>query len=97
MALIREMYLFDTYRLNDYLFHIGSLNFIILTANPERMLDYTTILKPYDTYIWMLILISVFTVMFTMVAISQTSSLWIENSARTSIHQCKMKLVVYCA
>ena len=87
------MYLLDTYRLNDYLFHIGSLNFIILTANPERMLDYTTILKPYDIYIWMLILISVFTVMFTMVAISQTSSLWIENSARTSIHQCKMTFV----
>ena len=88
MALIREMYLFDTYRLNGYLFHIGSLNFIILTAIPERMLDYTTILKPYDIYIWILIFISVFAVMITMVAISQISILWIENSARRSIHQC---------
>ena len=88
MALIREMYLYDTYRLNDYLFHIGTLNFRILTASPKRMLDYTTLLKPYDSYIWMSIFISIFAVMFTMVAISHTSSTWIKNSARNSIHQC---------
>ena len=85
------MYLLDTYRLNDYLFHIGSYNFIISTAIPEKMMDYTTILKPYDIYIWMAIVISVFAVIFSMVIISRTSSLWITNSSRSSIHHC-----MYC-
>ena len=84
------MYLFDVYRLNDYLFHIGSLKFRIWTASPEKKLDFTTILKPYDIYVWMLIGISIFAVIFTMVVISQTSSLWIKNSARSSIHHCML-------
>ena len=89
LTLMREGYSTDAYRLNDYLFHIGSNNVKILTDIPEKALDYTTILKPYDIYIWMSIGVSVFAVMFTMVAISQTSSLWIENPARSSIHHCK--------
>ena len=89
LTLMREMYLSDIYRLNDYLFHIGCLNFKISTAIPKKMFDYTTILKPYDIYIWISIGISVFAVIFTMVAISHTSRLWIENSAGSSIHHCK--------
>ena len=86
---MREIYLSDIYRLNDFLFHIGNYNFKLVTAIPEKMIGYATILKPYDIYSWAFIGLSVIAVMFTMVAIEHTSYTWIGQSAVSSLHQCR--------
>ena len=77
------------YRLNDFLFHIGNYDFSLLSARPEKTLGYTTMLKPFDIYVWIFIGISVISVMSVMVIIEKSFDTWVKNSSRSYIHQCK--------
>ena len=76
------------YHLNDYLFNMGSHDLIIISAIPEKTLNYKTMLKIFDIYVWIFVSLSVISVTVTMVIIEKTSATWIGNSARKSIHQC---------
>ena len=89
LALAREPYVTEIYRLNDYLFQSGEYNFLIISAKPEKTLGYTTMLKTYDVYTWMFIGISIVAVMLVMVVIEKVSSVWIERTSVSSIHLCK--------
>ena len=85
---MREYYLSEIFQRNDFLFHIGNYDNVIVSAMPEKMLNYATIFKPYDLYTWIFAGVSVLEVTVTMVAIETTSSAWIGNSGRISFHQC---------
>ena len=91
LDLTREQYMSDIYRLNDFLFHIGNYNYRIVSAIPEKALSYTTMLKPFDIYIWTSIVVSVASVLITMVAIEKNWDMLMGNLAGNSIHQCKCK------
>ena len=69
---------------------MGSYDFGIISAIPEKSLNYATMLTAYDVYTWIFIMISVFTVTITLVAIEKVSALWLGYSNSTSIHQCNM-------
>ena len=88
-VLTRTQYMLETYHLNDYLFHIGNYDFHIISAIPEKTTDFSTMLKPFDVYIWLFIGISTIAIMLTMMAIEMTFCAYMEKNARTSIHQCK--------
>ena len=87
LSLTRQFYLPDIYLLNDFI-DFGNYNFRIISAIPEKALTYTTMLQPFDTYIWTFIVISVLSVLITMVAIEETWGTWMETTMRASIHQC---------
>ena len=59
----RELFTSKVFHLNDYLFIVGSYDFGIISAIPEKSLNYATMLTAYDVYTWIFIVISVFTVM----------------------------------
>ena len=79
----------ETYRLNDYLIHIGNYDHHIISAIPEKTTDFSTMLKPFDVYIWIFIGISTIAIMLTLMTIEMTSGAYLGKYARTSIHQCK--------
>ena len=83
----------DTYRLNDFLFHIGNYHYRIISAIPEKALTYTTMLKPFDIYIWVFIVVSVLSVLLIMMAIEETWGTWMGTTGKTSIHQCMCNLI----
>ena len=91
LDLTREQYMHTIYRQNDFLFNIGSYDFIIASAIPEKTLDFATMLRPYDVYIWIFIIISVLAVTATMMVIEKTSCTWLGDSSTSSIHQCISK------
>ena len=85
MALTRAFYQPATYRLNDFLLHVGSVDLVLASAKPEPLINSTTLLTAFDIYIWTFLCISVIAVTVTMVAIEKISAMW---TAKLSIHQC---------
>ena len=79
----------EIYRLNDFLVTIGTYDYHIIAAIPEKTTNIATMVKPYDVYIWAFIGISTIAVMLTMISIERISGAYKENYVRSSIHQCK--------
>ena len=94
LALARELYTSSTYRLNDFLFNMGTYDFIIASAKPEKTLGYATLLKAFDINTWILIGISVTAVTVTMVFIEYSSAKLIGNYSTKSIHQCMLSIAI---
>ena len=75
------------YLLNDYLFHTGSYDLHIGQGIPDVKLNYATIVKPFDGYIWALIGASVLGVMISFLVIEIVSTQWTEISLGDIIFQ----------
>ena len=76
IALARQQYRTDIYLLNDFLFHIGSYAIHIVQAIPNKKLSYAMILRPFDGYIWVYIVISAWVIMIAFVVIEMVSTQW---------------------
>ena len=74
VALVREFYRPYINAQNDYLGTVGSYDFHTLSTPPEKALDYTTMVKPFDMRIWIATAVSLVTVMSTFVMIETVSS-----------------------
>ena len=72
---------------NDYLFTIGDLDHFIVTAIPNKALNYDTLVKPYDGYIWALIGISLATVIASFIIIENLSASWTNRFVTSSLYQ----------
>ena len=75
------------YLLNDFLFHTGSFDMHIGQGIPNVKLNYATIIKPFDAYIWSLISVSVLAVMTSFVVIEMISARWTDLPLRNLILQ----------
>ena len=75
------------YLLNDYLFHTGSYDLHIVQGIPDKRLNYATIFKPFDVYIWAYIGISVVAVTIAFVVIEKTYTNWTEIQLKDVISQ----------
>ena len=95
LAWTRDMYFHSLYSLNDYLFHIGNFDLVLVSAIPETTLNSTTMLKAFDIYIWIFICISLIIVIVTMVVIEKISTMWIGITGRVSLHQCMLRNYFY--
>ena len=76
IALTQEQYRTDIYLLNDFLFHSGSYDLHIGQGIPDKKINYLTIFKPFDGYIWVYIGASVVIVFITFIIIDIISSKW---------------------
>ena len=74
VSLVREFYRPYISAQNDYLGTVGSYDFHTLSTPPEKALDYTTMVKPFDMRIWIATAVSLVTVMSTFVMIETVSS-----------------------
>ena len=74
MCFVREFYRPYINAQNDYLGTVGSYEFHTLSTAPEKTLDYATIVRPCDMYIWILIGVSLVTVILTFIMIETVSS-----------------------
>ena len=74
VSLVREFYRPHINAQNDYLGTVGSYDFHTLSTPPEKALDYTTMVKPFDMRIWIATAVSLVTVMSTFVMIETVSS-----------------------
>ena len=94
MALTRELYAHsDIPAHNDFLGLIGNFEPVYVSSIPEKTLNYATIFKPFDNYIWAFIAASVLSVMLTFIVIDKTSTAWIEKSTNSSTHQSIKNIV----
>ena len=88
LALVREHYANANIPAhNDFLGLVGSYELSFASGIPETTLNYATMLKPFDNYIWALIAISFLSVMLTFLVIDKVSTLWMRNSTKNSFYQ----------
>ena len=74
LSLVRDFYRPYINAQNDYLGTVGSYEFHTLSTPPEKTLDYATMVRPFDMYIWILIGVSLLIVMLTFIMIETVSS-----------------------
>ena len=74
VSLVREFYRPYISAQNDYLGTVGSYDFHTLSTPPEKTLDYATVMRPFDMYIWILMGVSLVIVVVTFIMIETVSS-----------------------
>ena len=77
---------------NDFLGLVGSYELNFASGIPEKTLNYATMFKPFDNYIWVLIAISFLSVTLTFFVIDKVSTLWMRNSSKNSFYQSKKSI-----
>ena len=88
LALVRENYGHpDVPAHNDFLGLVGSYELLFASDIPETTLNYATMFKPFDNYIWAFIAISCLSVMLTFLVIDKVSTLWMRNSTKNSSYR----------
>ena len=65
VSLVREFYRPYISAQNDFLGTVGSYDFHTLSTPPEETLDYATVIRPFDMYIWILMGFSLVIVVVT--------------------------------
>ena len=88
LALVREHYANANIPAhNDFLGLVGSYELYFASGIPETTLNYATMFKPFDNYIWAFIAFSILSVILTFFVIDRVSTLWIRHSAKNSFYQ----------
>ena len=88
LAMVREYYGHkDIPAHNDFLGLVGSYDLHFASGIPETSLNYATMFKPFDDYIWAFIAFSFFSVILTFLVIDKVSALWMRNSTKNSSYQ----------
>ena len=93
LAMVREYYGHkDIPAHNDFLGLVGSYDLHFASGIPETSLNYATMFKPFDNYIWALIAISLISVILTFLVIDKVSTLWMRDSTKNSFFQSKKSM-----
>ena len=88
LALVRENYAHaDVPAHNDFLGLVGSYELVFASGIPETTLNYATMFKPFDNYIWAFTALSILSVILTFFVIDKVSTLWMRNSTKISFYQ----------
>ena len=91
LMLTRSVYGATVY--NDYLRPVGAYNFRFLSATPEEIQNYLTLITPFDGYIWAFLLASVVAVTITLIIIDTVYASYTNTSKKDIIHQSKYNLL----
>ena len=93
LALVREPYSHSNIPAhNDFLGLVGSYDLHFASGIPETSLNYATMFKPFDNYIWAFIALSLFSVILTFLVIDKVSTLWMTNSTKNSFYQSTISI-----
>ena len=74
---------------NEYLRPVGRTAAPFVSATPEKIQNYLTLINPFDGYIWAFLLASVVTVTITLIIIDTVYASWTNTSKKDIIHQSK--------
>ena len=74
---------------NDYLRPVGAFNLRFLSATPEQIQNYLTLITPFDGYIWAFLLASLVSITITLIIIDTMYASWTHTSKKDIIHQSK--------
>ena len=74
---------------NDYLRPLGTYDFRFVTANPDMIQNYLTLINPFDGYVWAFLLASVVAVSITFTLIDTTYASWSNTSKKDILYQSK--------
>ena len=61
---------------NDYLRPVGRTAARFVSATPEKIQNYLTLINPFDGYVWAFLLASVVTVTITLIIIDTVYASW---------------------
>ena len=84
--MMRVMYVPHVFLRNDYLYHVGGYRFCIITAAPEQMMDYRTVIAPFDRYVWALVFTTMTAVMTAFILIDKISASWATKNTKINLH-----------
>lgn len=82
--MVRLIYNTGAYFKNDFLRPLGTYDFHFISGAPKPTPSYLTIFLPFDQYVWISTLISVFAVTITLIAIDKIYGKW-TNTVSSSI------------
>ena len=89
LVLTRSVYRQGIAVYNDYLRPVGAFNFRFLSAIPEEIQNYLTLITPFDGYLWAFLLASVVAVTITLIIIDTVYASWTNTSKKDIIYQSK--------
>ena len=76
LVLTRSVYRQGVTVYNDYLRPVGAYNYRFVSATPEKIQNYLTLINPFDGYVWAFLLASVVTVTITLIIIDTVYASW---------------------
>ena len=89
LVLTRSVYRQGVTVYNDYLRPVEDWNFRFVSAIPEEIQNYLTLITPFDGYLWAFLLASVVAVTITLIIIDTVYASWTNTSKKDIIHQSK--------
>ena len=78
---------------NDYLRPLGTYDFHFISATPDEIQNYLTLINPFDGYIWAFLLTSVVAVCITFTLIDTTYASWSDTSKKDVLYRSKYSLM----
>ena len=91
---MRELYYnADIHAHNDFLGLVGSYEIFFASGIPETTLNYASMFRPFDNYIWAFIAFSFFSVILTFLVIDKVSNLWMRISTKDSFYQSTINIL----
>ena len=76
LAMAHSPYSLLTYQGNDFIGPIKTWDFRMLSASPKTKNNYLTLFRPFDQYVWGLLLVSVIAVSLSLATINKMHSKW---------------------
>ena len=86
----RGDYAFGVPILRSYLGYTGGTHLYIVSAPPQKALDYATVIRPFDEYTWASVVTSVVAVMVALIAIDKIAIKWTHRSTVNLLHQSRI-------
>ena len=74
---------------NDYLRPLGTYDFRFISAIPDKIQNYLTLINPFDSYIWTFLLASVVAVSITFSLIDTAHASWSDTSKKDILYRSK--------
>ena len=76
-----------SYLKNDLIGPEGIAEFYFISGAPQKTQDYLTIFKPFDHYIWGLLIASIMTISVALSFINKMQAIWSKEPAKESVFQ----------
>lgn len=89
--MVKLSYAPHRYLKNDYIGPIGSYDIHFLSGVPPERKEYLTLILPFDSFTWALIMASVIGVFATLILTNVICSMLPIESSHETVFQCKIK------
>ena len=83
----------NTYLKNDFIGPVGTYDFHFLSAAPKVRASYESIVRPFDTWVWIWTMVSTFFVTVALIIVNKLYESWYPETPKESIVESKLNIV----